>query len=539
MILPENGAVVVIDDQPNEALPIVQTLSRNGIATHYFKGNSEKDIPLQPLSGIRLVFLDLQLIDSHDEHQLAQHGFNTLKKIIDSNNGPYLLVLWSKNKEKYKKDFINLLPTCPHLIPVSIIEFDKRSCLKETKTPLLDVEGFSNELLDRVRGVVDDEDAVLLKDTVSALIMETSETRFEAHEETLQIIETSISKSLEKAGVFHLFVIWENLLNRAGSKTVQDIASTIPVNEHWEENMRDVLERMAKARVGKNEYHSSIMLREAVLTCNQSFSDRLETELKTFKIPEYISLDKTFLYKAGDITNPLVLEIINNNGQERLQVRKLNDDQPILGPANFSGLLKSLNNVSDETDRLIINELLINYLSVSPKLNTALHIEQSPSEETVPGSIFYVNLSEDRRNKLLESYLFVKDGNNVPLGQKTFDVSDPIIDKFQFIELEVSPICDWAQSKWKKSRWLAGLIYPAEIPQNLIRQNDHYYHVAPAFRLNGIDYKLVFDCHLLKSIDLDEAKNREIKLRIKRDLLLDIIAKVSAHVNRPGISFVS
>jgi hypothetical protein len=50
---------------------------------------------------------------------------------------------------------------------------------------------------------------------------------------------------------------------------------------------------------------------------------------------------------------------------------------------------------------------------------------------------------------------------------------------------------------------------------------------------------MVFDYHLFKSTDKPDPDKLNIWFRIKRELLLDIIANLSSHVNRPGISFVS
>lgn len=77
-------------------------------------------------------------------------------------------------------------------------------------------------------------------------------------------------------------------------------------------------------------------------------------------------------------------------------------------------------------------------------------------------------------------------------------------------------------------------------PENsTIKDNvGHFYYVEPVFLLEGKKCKMVFDCHLFKALDREKVRARVVKYRLKRDLLLDIIAKVSSHINRPGISFV-
>ena len=45
MILPETGTVVVIDENYKEALPIIKALSKSGIATTYYYGTENKELP--------------------------------------------------------------------------------------------------------------------------------------------------------------------------------------------------------------------------------------------------------------------------------------------------------------------------------------------------------------------------------------------------------------------------------------------------------------------------------------------------------------
>src|SRR5690606_25402051 len=127
----------------------------------------------------------------------------------------------------------------------------------------------------------------------------------------------------------------------------------------------------------------------------------------------------------------------------------------------------------------------------------SLHLEKSPTNDHLPGNIFEISFSERAKKvEYLKTYF------------KNLDDAD--VDKIQFIELEISPICDYAQKKWKKSRLISGILYPAEL-DNPVLKKDHFYPVEPNFFLNSINCKIVFDCHLFKALDIGLVESREVK----------------------------
>ena len=60
-IFPQNGRVVIIDNDINEAQPLIKTLSKNNIRFSYFSGDIDQ-FPKDNLCDIRFLFLDLQLV---------------------------------------------------------------------------------------------------------------------------------------------------------------------------------------------------------------------------------------------------------------------------------------------------------------------------------------------------------------------------------------------------------------------------------------------------------------------------------------------
>ncbi len=93
--------VVIIDDDVDEALPVIKALSKINIATAFFNGDPE-DFPKenQRLHGIRLAILDMDLVGgTADPKSKAAALVNTLSKILSSDNGPYAVVAWTNHPE--------------------------------------------------------------------------------------------------------------------------------------------------------------------------------------------------------------------------------------------------------------------------------------------------------------------------------------------------------------------------------------------------------------------------------------------------------
>ena len=522
MLLPTNGSVVVIDDLLEEALPIIQVLSKNGISSTFYRGNNSMELPSEPMQLIRLVFLDLQLFDTvTDEAQISRTLVNVLKKIISSNNGPYLLVIWSKNYAKYGAAVEEEIKKPEHKIaPAYIVTFNKRDCLVETTVEVLDTDDFIKEVLESLESGLEDGESDIIRRAIKAKLDSRIKTEFQPREDAIQIIERHIKTQLEKAGVFHLFVIWENLVKKSSSRVAHEISELVPINKNWESNMRDLFRRMGIARTGRNTVSEESLIKESINTFNNSFVDRLETEIKNVSLPASISLSGNIL--ISDILNNESYSLVKEPDGESLY----KETTRIIKGTNRDGLLKSL--VKDPKiggpDKLQGQALIERYDNIPSLLNAKLHIEFSPSQELIPGNIYIVeNIGSAKVQKYLSTYFKTIDGS----------VSD-----YFLIDLEVSPVCDYAQDKWKRSRTLPGVLFPSLNYKN-IKSGTHFYDAEPEFEFNSKPYRLRFDFHLFNALDKVNARARTVKYRLKRELLQDIIAQLSSHVNRPGITFIS
>jgi hypothetical protein len=519
MILPENGSVVIVDDRPEEAMPILQLLSKKCISTTYYQGNH--DLPSEPKQSIRLLFLDLQLIETPNEHQIAKGIVNILSNLISKHNGPYILVMWSKNYSKYGSLVEEEINKISHLIPSCIVNFNKRDCLEEKISPLVDDETVYKKVLGNLEGRLEAEDQEIIKKTIQSALSDEFKTEFTTKPNALQIIEDHIAEGLKKAGVFHLFIIWENLIKRSGTHTVQAVSNTIDMTNLWEINMRHVIKRLAKARTGQNKISDELALRAAMTTFTQSFIEELESSIRDFQFPDYVKLESPFLISKSEGENNYQIVEVQEAGKFKLQVNK---NTIKIGSSVKPGSIGTLANSVPLDDKAMVKQITDTYDRIPHIINTKLHLELNPVKELVPGNVYEMPV-DDQKKKLYVGTYFDKIPDDVSLCK--------------FIELEVSPICDYAQAKWKKSRLISGIIYPESIKESPNTQKDFLYNVAPSFLVDNTPYKLIFNFHYFKSLDNATVQQRPIWFRIKRELLLDITANLSGHVNRPGISFVA
>ncbi len=91
--------VVVIDDQLEEAMPVLKALGKIGVGAIYFSGDPD-ELPDAPLKGIRMLFLDLDLNGAGgEEEKIIGQTLSVLERIIAKEPSPLAIIVWTKYKE--------------------------------------------------------------------------------------------------------------------------------------------------------------------------------------------------------------------------------------------------------------------------------------------------------------------------------------------------------------------------------------------------------------------------------------------------------
>ena len=104
MTLLRTARVVVIDDEPAEAMPIVEALGRMSIGCAWLRGDRIEDLPDSPIEGVRLVFLDMDLATSGNSRTKTTTAFTVLRRVVGESLGNLAIVLWTKHEE-LRSDF--------------------------------------------------------------------------------------------------------------------------------------------------------------------------------------------------------------------------------------------------------------------------------------------------------------------------------------------------------------------------------------------------------------------------------------------------
>ena len=261
MNLPKNGRIVVVDNDPEDALPLIKTLSKLGHPVHFLSGNS-KELPAAPFSEIRILFLDMVLIanSSHMDTKAITSMFKSvLDRILSPTNGPFLLIAWTDNQD-YVAELREYLAGRNFHYPV--IELVKSSCKSD--------------------GEFD-----------------------------LDLIKKQLARAIDRNESLDFFVCWENIVNDSASKTANQILELETFDNGWNEKMKSIILKLAASYVGKeleqcNPYE---VMTCALFSLNGAFTDTLYTSIQNDSNLKNIQLHFKSIPKN---TRPQVNGIINS-----------------------------------------------------------------------------------------------------------------------------------------------------------------------------------------------------------------------------------
>ena len=255
--LPNSGRVVIVDDTYDEVKPIMDFMGKNNSPYLYYDGKRET-LPDKPMSGIRFVFLDIELagFEGQSEKSKASALTSCLRSLISNENGPYAIIFWTKHSE--------------------IIDLVIENCEKVGIPPIIHVN------------------------------LEKQDCKNEKHEFDFNIISKKISEKLATIGAFQLYTEWENIVNNSCTHFINKFSGFTPLDEKWQSTTLNIFYELFHAAAGRNkptEKRKQFELAYSVL--NRSFSDTLERKTtKKISIPDDLkfsrgSLDKSIIAKIN------------------------------------------------------------------------------------------------------------------------------------------------------------------------------------------------------------------------------------------------
>lgn len=409
----KTGKTIVIDDVYEQAVPLLNSLYRHQIPHYYSDGgiNSKFPLPKNKLH-FRLVFLDLNLkpqlsaggSGGDDFKNFKAHHLNIIDKILKNENHSYVLVIWSRDEDKYLEEFKKIFDQkerySTHKKPYKIIPLDKAAFFSE------------------------------------------GQFKKDKEKELFEKIEVE----LKKLDTFKVFCAWEGKVNESAGETIDSILQT--ANNFEEENKESYLSKLITllsiAYSGNDGFLGSsndqMKTDSVLLALNEILDDDLdrlilnnrEEEYENWKANNTEQIDtlrnqidagpintKLFTYKPNrpELTGSLYGVRRSNT------IKKIFDDAANFGAiaSRQKGVFKSQNNNqgpnSDELERLVGEHYKFLYSSILP-----IELNITP--------LCDVSQGKDKKHRILPGFIIseknrkmIKTNNRFSLNTKEFDIS--------------------------------------------------------------------------------------------------------------------
>lgn len=102
-MLKENNSIILVDDNDDDLTRISSIFGLKGIGCRTFQYDGF-DFPNEPLSGVRMVFMDINLSNSGDQNSQFAVLTDALRKYVSKDNSYFVLVFWTTHVD-YIEDF--------------------------------------------------------------------------------------------------------------------------------------------------------------------------------------------------------------------------------------------------------------------------------------------------------------------------------------------------------------------------------------------------------------------------------------------------
>lgn len=486
MIKPEYGKVLVIDDNYNEALPLIKLLSKIEVPHMYFSGKRD-ELPENPFNGIRVVFLDLQLTTSLEPKTVKSSVLGVMKKLIHPNNGPFIIILWSTNETNFKEIIENHLKQ-NGLSPEYVLPLDKGEYFEKD-------DYLEKEFRAVAEKHIDEDSKNIINDLCMFLFEKGCFDKSIANSNALKDIENKLKEQLEEADLFSLFVLWENTISRAKTNTVNELYSQIPNTVDSNKRLGAMLHTMA--------YYQ---LEQAI-----DDMDKKEEEA---------------------------------NGEEKTEIIKENTETKFCTAINSLNEL-CLGNILDESNKLdqsmitdlkISRENLIDRGMNKEKLNSLI-MTRKVQPNKFPGNIY------NDKSKLFQPHNWI-------CGKKTKQVQENLekynqLDIHKHIVLEISPKCDVAQKRRFNLRIIPGIImlddvymenrdkiFKGKSPDNIIVFQP--IELKDDNTINKV--RLIFNLNMVTFYDINSINDEDALIALRERFLVNIQTELGKLLSRQGVA---
>jgi len=476
MILPTNGKVVIFDDQYEQIEGLLKTLSKERVPFLYYKDELGEDLPDKPIKNVRLVFLDIELVSGQtlSNHNIISSIGARFEKVLEKNNN-YVLIYWSTKEKKYQ-EVLN------QAFEERLIDYKPIVALSLNKSEALDQKG-----------------------------------------KIIDFIIKEIAEKSKNFNLFKIFALWENLVNDSAGNLINDFTNFIGKDSNWDENAKHVLYKLSQAYSGKtiSKKEDEEKLQDSFSTLNQVLIDHIENDIKPIIEANKGIVKGSIVAREKD--DQQYSSIINN----KLLLSETTHNSSVPGCLFF---------VDDEFE-LEKGKLI----EKRDKIEANPHIKEEDKVKALSSETNKIKDFEEREknNKIDKTYNQIING--IITGEESKEKTElrtQISEKSINIELNISPLCDYAQEKMPLVRLLPGLLIESDLMDVLIKHNTYNYFSEGSIRFLKKDYYFLFDFRFLYSELKSDILKRPSNNKIRHQFLSDIQLRLGNHINRSGVIYV-
>jgi hypothetical protein len=337
------------------------------------------------------------------------------------------------------------------------------------------------------------------------------------------VILEALTEKFKKFKSFNAFLVWESIVNESSGKLTNEILTLYPANTSWDKKTKFILYKLAIAYSGKaaDSFDDIKQLKNALYTLTYTYTDSIENlidKVITNKFSGLISKDSKKIANFTSMINKLLL--ISESNDDATQPGNLffciNESETLL-QKNEDSFVQSKTNIAK-----LRKDIQASAISSKEKI-------YNKTKQEITEII-------SRRKKEFNEITVSSLNNNV---YKNDILKTEILESIIGIELNITPLCDYAQEKAKCYRILPGVLIKSKYRKHINVKSSYLYLSDADFRIIDNDYLFLFDFRYLHSTSKVLLKLRSAKYRIKQQLLSDIQVKLGSHINRSGVLYVS
>lgn len=231
---------------------------------------------------------------------------------------------------------------------------------------------------------------------------------------------------------------------------------------------------------------------------------------------------KGFFYRLAKANvGEVKINNITNTAKLHLALETINSALVDIVEKNIRGGSEVLGlKISDQGSNITQSNLV--------SINTKLHLMFSEHlEHFIPGNIYFPGIQDEKMMTEIVKNTFDKNNSDKIIS------SDPIA-----IKIDVTPVCDYSQDKGY-TRLLPGILVDEKYKPNKKSSTPIFiYDLCPIVEIEGKNYYPVFDFRFFKALKQESVMElfpQKPRYKIRPQLLADLQAGLSNHINRPGI----